>query len=171
MSHGTGLTNDDHAAYDQAISKQANPKQESYAMRSTDNYDLIILKMSQYFMRRARGKSYQVPDELSLIHMKEKNPEEWGDLIHDLINEAHPFTDEDGTWTTTHMGKEVTHTIGSDEVMAAARYARTMLEMANRGDYALLHLMSDALNKALDDLYKKGQEDARTALAAEQGLI
>lgn len=103
--------------------------------------------------------------------MEGENPEEWGDLIHDLINEAHPFTDEDGTWTTTHMGKEVTHTIGSDEVMAAARYARTMLEMANRGDYALLHLTSDTLSKALDDLYKKGRQDARTALAAEQGLI
>lgn len=69
------------------------------------------------------------------------------------------------------MGKEVTHTIGSDEVMAAARYARIMLEMANRGDYALLHLTSDTLSKALDDLYKKGRQDARTALAAEQGLI
>ena len=124
-------------------------------MRSTDNYDLMILKMSQYFMRRARGKSYRVPDELSLICMKEDNPEEWG---------------EDGTWTTTHAGKK-DHIIGSDEVMAAARYARTMLEMASRKDYALHHLMSDALNKALDDLYKKGQEDARTALAAEQGLI
>ena len=140
-------------------------------MRSTDNYDLMILKMSQYFMRRARGKSYRVPDELSLIHMEGENPEEWGDLIHDLINEARPFVNEDGTWATTHMGKEVTHTIGSDEVMAAARYARTMLEMANRGDYALLHLTSDTLSKALDDLYKKGCQDARTALAAEQGLI
>jgi hypothetical protein len=140
-------------------------------MCSTDNYDLMILKMSQYFMRRAQGKAYRVPGELSLIHMEGENPEEWGDLIHDLINEAHPFTDEDGTWTTTHMGKEVTHTIGSDEVMAAARYARTMLEMANRGDYALLHLTSDTLSNALDDLYKKGRQDARTALAAEQGLI
>ena len=169
MSHGTGLTNDDHAAYDQARSKQANPKQGSYAMRSTDNYDLMILKMSQYFMRRARGKSYRVPDELSLICMKEDNPEEWGDLIHDLINEARPFVNEDGTWTTTHAGKK-DHIIGSDEVMAAARYARTMLEMASRKDYALHHLMSDALNKALDDLYEKGRQDARTALAAEQGL-
>ena len=139
-------------------------------MRSTDNYDLMILKMSQYFMRRARGKSYQVPDELNLIHMKEENPEEWGDLIHDLINEARPFVNEDGTWTTTHTGKK-DHTINSDEVMAAARYARTMLEMANRGDYALHHLMSDALNKVVDDLYEKGREDARTSLAAEQGLI
>lgn len=171
MSHGTGLTNDDHAAYDQARSKQANPKQGSYAMCSTDNYDLMILKMSQYFMRRARGKSYRVPDELSLICMKEDNSEEWGDLIHDLINEARPFVNEDGTWVTTLMGKEAIHTIGSDDVMAAARYARTMLEMASRGDYALHHLMCDALNKSLDDRYKKGQEDARTALVAEQGLI
>lgn len=140
-------------------------------MRRTDNYDLMILKMSQYFMRRARGKSYRVPDELSMICMQEDNPEEWGDLIHDLINEAHPFVNKDGTWVTTLMGKEVTHTIGSDEVMAAARYARTMLEMASRKDYALHHLMSDTLSKALDDLYEKGKEDARTALAAEQGLI
>lgn len=135
-------------------------------MRSTDNYDLMILKMSQYFMRRARGKSYRVPDELSLICMKEDNPEEWGDLIHDLINEARPFVNEDGTWT-----RKKDHIIGSDEVMAAARYARTMLEMASRKDYALHHLMCDALNKALDDLYEKGRQDARTALEAEQGLI
>lgn len=139
-------------------------------MPDTNNYDLMILKMSQYFMRRARGEAYRVPGELSLIHMKEENPEEWGDLIHDLINEARPFVNEDGTWTTTHTGKK-DHIIGSDEVMAAARYARTMLEMASQGDYALHHLMSDALSKALDDLYEKGRQDARTALAAEQGLI
>lgn len=140
-------------------------------MPDTNNYDLMILKMSQYFMRRARGKSYRVPDELSLICMMEDNSEEWGDLIHDLINEARPFVNEDGTWVTTLMCKEAIHTIGSDDVMAAARYARTMLEMASRGDYALHHLMCDALNKSLDDRYKKGQEDARTALVAEQGLI
>lgn len=139
-------------------------------MPDTNNYDLMILKMSQYFMRRAQGKAYRVPGELTLIHMEGENPEEWGDLIHDLINEARPFVNEDETWTTTHTGKKG-HAINSDDVMAAARYARTMLEMASRGDYALHHLMCDALNKALDDLYEKGREDARTALAAEQGLI
>lgn len=140
-------------------------------MTSMNHADAVRLAMSTHFLHRARRVSEAIPTEDDLRRLHREAGPEWEDLVDDLVRAAHPFVAEDGSWRRVIDGQTSTGTIGLDDVLAAARYARTQAEAAERGDYALGRAVSDALRAAATGILAESADTLRQALAAERGLL
>lgn len=140
-------------------------------MTSMNHADAVRLAMSTHFLHRARRVSEAIPTEDDLRRLHREAGPEWEDLVDDLVRAAHPFVAEDGSWRRVIDGRTSTGTIGLDDVLAAARYARTQAEAAERGDYALGRAVSDALRAAATGILAESADTLRQALAAERGLL
>lgn len=140
-------------------------------MTSMDRLDAIRLAMSNHFILRARKDPQGVPTEADLVRLHdERGSGEWEDLVDDLVRAAHPFVSEDGTWSRVRDGQTVVEEVGIDDVLAAARYARSQVETIAHGDYALVRAVSDALSAAAGDITAEAAEVLHQAFTAEQGL-
>lgn len=140
-------------------------------MTSMDRLDAIRLAMSNHFILRARKDPQGVPTDADLVRLHdERGSGEWEDLVDDLVRAAHPFVSEDGTWIRHHAGQTVVEEVGIDDVLAAARYARSQVETIAHGDYALARAVSDALSAAAGDITAEAAEVLHQAFTAEQGL-
>lgn len=140
-------------------------------MTSMNHADAVRLAMSTHFLHRARRVSEAIPTEDDLRRLHREAGPEWEDLVDDLVRAAHPFVAEDGSWRRVIDGQTSTGTIGLDDVLAAARYARTQAEAAERGDYALGRAVSDALRAAATGILAESADTLHHALAAERGLL
>lgn len=140
-------------------------------MTSMNHADAVRLAMSTHFLHRARRVSEAIPTEDDLRRLHREAGPQWEDLVDDLVRAAHPFVAEDGSWRRVIDGQTSTGTIGLDDVLAAARYARTQAEAAERGDYALGRAVSDALRAAATGILAESADTLRQALAAERGLL
>lgn len=140
-------------------------------MTSMNHADTVRLAMSTHFLHRARRISEAIPTEDDLRRLHREAEPEWEDLVDDLARAAHPFVAEDGSWRRVIDSQTSTGTIGLDDVLAAARYARTQAETAERGDYALSRAVSDALRAAATGILAESADTLHHALAAERGLL
>ena len=155
----------------EAEGHRTEPRKEANSiMTSMDHVDAVRLAMSTHFLHKARRVSEAIPTEDDLRRLQETGPE-WEDLVDDLVRAAHPFVAEDGSWRRVIDGQAITGTIGLDDVLAAARYAKTQAEAAEHGDYALGRAVNDALRAAAASILAESADALHQALDAERGLL